>query len=308
MMGEINASTRLCAVLGWPIHHSASPAMHNAAIEHLGLNWRYVAFATRPEELSDTIRGAKTARMVGLNLTVPHKLLALDLVDVVDETARRWGAVNTILFEALSSEGKWLPLRDVPAENALQLRSVGYNTDADAIVRSIQEDLAFTLRGSSVLLLGAGGAGRAAALRLAAEGVEKLFLVNRTMAKCEELAAFIRADFPACNVVVGYPKGRVGLVLNATSAGLKPADPLPFERTEFDFVSADAAYDMIYRPARTRFLEAAAEAGLRNANGLGMLLYQGAKAFEIWSGMIAPVEVMRQALLKQIYGSSNPPM
>ena len=308
MMSEINASTRLCAVLGWPIHHSASPAMHNAAIEHLGLNWRYVAMATRPEELADMIRGARAARMVGLNLTVPHKLLALELVDALDETARRWGAVNTILFEAMISSGEWRPLRDVPSEQALELRSVGYNTDADAIVRSIEEDLALTLRGSSVLLLGAGGAGRAAALRLASEGVAELFLVNRTLSKCEQLAVTISAEFPATQVTVGYPKGRVGLVLNATSAGLRSDDPLPFNGSHFELRQADAAYDMIYRPARTKFLDAAAAAGLRNSNGLGMLLYQGAKAFEIWSGMTAPVAVMRDALLKQIYGSAKPPM
>jgi shikimate dehydrogenase len=283
----IDASTRYCGVLGHPIKHSASPAMQNAGIAALGLNWRYLAFDVPPDELRAVIAGAKQMGFVGLNLTVPHKLLAVELVDALDASAQIWGAVNTIRFEA-TGDGKVV--------------ARGFNTDADAIVRSLQEDLGLQLRGARVLLLGAGGAGRTAALKLATEGVNELYLVNRTRAKAEQIAAEITRQFPAVVVRTDYPQGEVDLVLNATSLGLKPEDALPFDEESFSLKQAAAAYDMIYRPAQTPFLQAAQAAGCRPANGLGMLLYQGAKALEIWSGQPAPVPVMRAALEANVYG------
>ena len=224
---------------------------------------------------------------VGLNLTVPHKLLAMDMVDALDESAKIWGAVNTIRFEA-DATGKVL--------------ARGFNTDADAIARSLQEDLGIALRGARVLLLGAGGAGRTAALKLAAEGVGSLALLNRTQAKAEQIAAEIKQQFPAVAVATDYPKSEVDLVLNATSLGLKVEDKLPFDEKTFSLKQAKAAYDMIYRPAETPFLKTAKAAGCRTANGLGMLLYQGAKALEIWSEKTAPIGVMRAALEANVYG------
>jgi shikimate dehydrogenase len=151
-------------------------------------------------------------------------------------------------------------------------------------------------------VLGAGGAGRVAAVRLARAGAGRLYLVNRTKSKAEEIAAAIRQKDPGVEVELGYPGGRVDLVLNATSLGLRAGDGLPWDVTAFDLRQADAVYDLIYRPARTRLLERADEAGCRTANGLGMLLHQGAKALELWSGRAAPVEVMRGALKANVYG------
>ncbi len=301
----ISATTRFCAVYGHPIKHSASPPMQNAGIAELGLPWRYLAFDVPPEKLGEAIKGAAAMRFIGLNLTVPHKLLAVDLVDELDETARTWGAVNTILFEAKVASGEWLPLRDVPAEAADSIRTVGFNTDADAIVRSIREDLGYEPRGGNILVLGAGGAGSVAALRLAAEGASHLWLVNRTESKAAAVAKDIQQRFPGVGVSVGYPTGNVDLVLNATSLGLKPADALPLDLGAFALTRARFAYDMIYRPAETPFLKLARDAGLKSTNGLGMLLYQGAKALEIWSGKPAPVDNMRQALQTAIYGSGQ---
>jgi len=181
------------------------------------------------------------------------------------------------------------------------VRAHGFNTDADAIIRALREDLNFEPRGKSVLLLGAGGAGRVAALKLAQEGIGELYLINRTSSKAEQLAA----EPKGVRVHVGYPKNEVDLVLNATSLGLKPGDPLPFDPESFSLSRAEAAYDMIYRPAETPFLRAASEAGCRTANGLGMLLYQGAKALELWSGKTAPITIMREALMQNIYGPST---
>jgi shikimate dehydrogenase len=301
---EISAVTRFCAVYGHPVKHSASPAMQNAGLSALGLDWRYVAFDVLPENLRAAIAGAKAMKFVGLNLTVPHKLLALDMVDVLDESARRWGAVNTIRFEARDSGGDWKPLRDF-ADVPDEIRTQGFNTDADAIARAIREDLQIELRGARVLLLGAGGAGRAAALKLAHEGAGELHLVNRTQSKAEEVARDIRQQCPEVRVTVGYPVQPVDLLLNATSLGLKPDDSLPLDEDAFALKDAKAIYDMIYRPAETPLLKAGKLAGCRVANGLGMLLHQGAKALEIWSGQPAPLEVMRRALEENVYGRSR---
>ncbi|EEF61228.1 Shikimate dehydrogenase substrate binding domain protein [Pedosphaera parvula Ellin514] len=277
--------------------------MQNAGIATLGLNWCYIAHEVHPDHLRDAIQGAKAMKYMGLNLTVPHKLLAMEMVDVLDESARIWGAVNTIRFEAQDLDGQWKPLVHFGDSIPEKIRTRGFNTDADAITRSLREDLGMNLAGAKVLLLGAGGAGRVAALKLAAEKVAELYLVNRTSSKAEIIAAEIKRLFPQIRVAVGYPAGSIDLVLNATSLGLRPGDASPLDEKKFSLRNASAAYDMIYRPAETPFLKAAKEAGCRVANGLGMLLYQGAKALEIWTGQKAPVEVMRAALVKNIYGN-----
>ncbi|NDD40833.1 MAG: shikimate dehydrogenase, partial [Verrucomicrobia bacterium] len=170
--------------------------MHNPALVALGLDWRYLACDVHPERLGEAIAGAQAMKFIGLNLTVPHKLLAVDLVDELDVSAKTWGAVNTVRFEARDLSGAWQPLAKLNPEEVEEMRSVGFNTDADAITRSLREDLGLELSGASVLLLGAGGAGRTAALKLAAEGVGSLWLQNRTASKAEEVAAEIRKRFP----------------------------------------------------------------------------------------------------------------
>jgi len=277
--------------------------MHNAAFAELGLNWRYVAFDVRPEELRTALLGAKAMQISGLNLTVPHKLLALDLVDALDESAKTWGAVNTVRFEGRDRSGTWQPLHlfvETPPE---KIRSHGFNTDADAIIRSVRESLGVELAGARVLLLGAGGAGRTAALKLAAENVGELFLVNRTEAKAATVAAEIRRRHLNVRVQLGYPRGDIDLAINATSLGLAPDDPPPWDARQFSLRQAHAVFDMVYRPAETMLLATAKAGGSRTANGLGMLLYQGAAAFELWTGRTAPVKTMRRALEVSIYGS-----
>src|SRR5439155_5980181 len=266
------------------------------------LNWRYLAFEVHPDDLRVALEGAKAMRFLGINLTVPHKLLAMKMVDLLDESARTWGAVNTIRFEALDDQGQWLPLREF-SDTPRQIRSQGFNTDAEAVSRALREDLGLELSKASVLLLGAGGAGRTAALKLASENIADSFLVNRTASKVETLAREIAERNPGVRVTIGYPAGPVDLVLNATSLGLNPADDLPFDKTQFSISQARAVYDMIYRPAETPLLKTAKAAGCRTANGLSMLLYQGAKALEIWTGQPAPLATMRSALSKHIYGT-----
>ena len=282
----IITTPRLLAVLGHPIKHSASPAMQNAAIAALGLNWRYDALDVPSENLRAAIADAKSKNYIGLNLTVPHKLLAVEMMDELDASAKMWGAVNTVRFETRGD----------------QVRAIGYNTDADGLARSLREELQLQLAGARVLLLGAGGAGRTAALKLASEKVAELFLINRTTAKAEELAREIRHRFPAVQVSTAYPPAAIDLLLNATSLGLNPADASPLDEQLFPLRRARTVYDVVYRPAETPLLRAAKAAGCQTANGLGMLLYQGAAALEIWSGQPAPVAIMRRALEENIYG------
>jgi shikimate dehydrogenase len=301
---RIDAATRCCAVFGCPVRHSASPAMQNAGLAALGLNWRYLAFEVPPDDLAAALGGAKAMRLIGLNLTVPHKLPALGMMDVLDESARQWGGVNTVRFEGRDAGGPWRPLgewTDTPRE----VRAHGFNTDAEAMARALREDLGLSLTGASILLLGAGGAGRMAALKLASEKAARLFLVNRTRSKAEALAREIQERYPQAQAAIGYPSGPVELVLNATSLGLRPGEPSPLDERQFCLRRAAAVYDMIYRPAETELLRSARAAGCRAANGLGMLLYQGAKALELWTGRTAPTAIMRRALEENVYGATR---
>ena len=275
--------------------------MQNAGFAALGLDWRYLAFEVRPEELRAALNGARTMQFAGLNLTVPHKLLAMDMVEMLDASARNWGAVNTIRFEGRDRNGSWLPLTAFGETPAEKVRLHGFNTDADAIIRSLREDLGLELKGARVLLLGAGGAGRVAALKLASENVAELFLVNRTQSKAALVAAEIRRRYSQTRIQLGYPRGEVDLAINATSVGLAPGDPLPVDARQFSLRQARVVYDLIYRPAETPLLKAAQAAGCRISNGLGMLLYQGAQALEIWTGQTAPIDVMREALKRNVY-------
>ena len=276
--------------------------MQNAGIAALGLDWRYLAFDVHPDHLREAIAGARRMNFLGLNLTVPHKLLAVDMVDALDESARKWGAVNTIRFEARDAAGQWQPLAQFSDAIPGEIRAHGFNTDADAIIQSLREDLGANLPGARILLLGAGGAGRVAALKLAEENPATLHLVNRTASKAEALAKEIHQRFPRVQVKTGYPDSEVDLLINATSAGLKPGDDSPLDEKQFPLRRTRMVYDMIYRPAETPLLKAAKAAGCRTANGVGMLLHQGVRALELWSGRPAPLKIMRAALEKNVYG------
>lgn len=299
-----SARTRLLAVFGAPVRHSASPAMHNAALQELGLDWTYVACPVAPADLAAALEGARRMGFAGVNLTVPHKQLALPMMDALDASAEAYGAVNTVVFEAEDAEGLWRPVGQI-REPEGPVRARGFNTDAAALVRAVGEDLAIELRAARVLLLGAGGAARAAALRLADEGIEALWLVNRTGERAKALAGEIEARSPVTEVRVGYPEGDVELILNATSLGLRAEDPAPLDPAAYSLGRADAVYDMVYRPAETPLLRAARAAGCRVANGLGMLLYQGAAALELWTGRPAPLATMRRALESEVYGAAT---
>jgi len=282
--------------------------MQNAGLAALGLNWRYLAFDVHPEELRAALAGAKAMRFIGVNLTVPHKVLAVEMVDAIDERARAYGAVNTIRFEGRTPSGDWLPLAHLAEAEVREVRSHGFNTDADGLVVSLREEFPdFTCAGARVLVLGAGGAGRTVALRLAQEGARTLALTDVDTARAEQVAREIRSACPAAQVALGCPDPTqaLDLLVNATPLGLKPDDPLPLTEAELALARIRFVYDLVYRPAETRLLRLARAAGCRAANGLGMLLHQGAAALQLWTGQPPPAAIMRQALEQNVYGGQR---
>jgi shikimate dehydrogenase len=286
--GKAKSPIRL-GIVGDPVAHSLSPPMQNAALENLGLKERYGRFQIAAEELKTALELIRRLTFVGINLTLPHKTAALSLMGEIDEAARKSGAINTVLVE-----GEKL---------------VGFNTDGPGFLHAIRSEFSVDLRDLRVLLLGAGGgAGRSIAVQCALENCERLVLVNRTLQKAQDLAKELAPHFAGSRVLgpvarlqavpwdetsLRFQLANTDLVVNATSIGMKRSDPPLFPAALL--APHLMVYDTIYTPVRTPLLAAAAEAGALAANGLSMLLHQGALSFEIWFGRKAPLDVMRAA-------------
>jgi len=273
------------AVLGHPIKHSVSPQMHNAALAEMAkrdprfATWKYFRFDIAPEDLPVALEKLHARNFHGINLTVPHKVLACGLIKDITIQARQVGAVNTLLRKGT----EW----------------VGFNTDGYGLANGLREDLKRELGGSDMVLLGAGGAARGAAVECARLHSSSLWIINRTAKTAHDLAALANNIDPNMRVTVcaiqdveKLPHG--ALVINATSAGLKHDDPLPIDLAAL--ARPAGVYDMIYNPPETRLLAQARALGLPAANGLSMLVHQGARALEIWSETAPPVDVMRTAV------------
>ena len=241
----------------------------------------------RAEELAEAFRLLPKQGFIGVNCTIPHKFAALALVDRADEHARRIGVVNTVVVE-----GRKL---------------AGYNTDGPGLVRAVRADFGADLRDLRVMVLGAGGgAGRAIAMQCAIEKCPRIALINRTPEKLASLRAELESFFPTDRLAVGdmtAQSSQTDLIINCTSLGMKPGEPSPIPA---GLLNADhLLYDTIYTAARTPFLRAGDAVGARSANGLSMLLHQGALSFEIWFQRPAPVETMRAALIAHAVGKSG---
>jgi shikimate dehydrogenase len=255
--------------------------MHNAAFAALGLDYCYVPFEVPPSALATAVRGLRALGVVGANVTIPHKERVIPYLDELSTEARVIGAVNTIRH------------RDG--------RLIGHNTDVPGFLRAFREDTGVVVRGGRFLVLGAGGAARAVTAALALGGARGVTVLNRSVAKARRLVTRLRRAFPQLEWSVAPsarqlpPSGVFRGVIQATSLGMAPHDPSPVPADWLD--GSAAVYDLVYgRP--TVLLRAAAARGARHAGGLGMLVYQGALAFTIWTGRRAPVDVMRAALLR----------
>ncbi len=268
---------RYLYLLGYPLGHSVSPAMQNAALAERGIaETRYVKKPVPPEELADAVEALRAARCLGANVTVPHKQSIAPLLDELTPLAREIGAVNTIL----KREGKL----------------VGDNTDVYGFLQALWVRR-IPLKGVRAVILGAGGAAAGAGYALGQAGVKEIVLVNRTAARSHALAERLNEKFPALTRADSDwgAVGKAQLIVNATSAGMSPhpdKSPLP------DAVSLErgaVVFDLVYNPPTTRLLGQARRQGARTIGGLDMLIYQGARAFQLWTGARAPVRVMRTA-------------
>lgn len=286
-MWEMDTATVMHGVFGDPIKHSKSPVMHNRAFRELGLNAAYAAFHVGPGRLKDAVAGIRALGFRGVNVTIPHKVEVMDYLDAIDEDARAIGAVNTIV----NDDGKL----------------TGFNTDGIGYVRSLREEAGFEVAGRKVLLLGAGGAARGVAYALAKEGAAAVYIANRTVSKAVDLAAAISPYAPAHGMSFGDIadiRGEVDLIVNNTSVGMHPnVNETPIDTSWFH--DGLTVSDLIYNPPVTRLLREAEAKGAAIHGGLGMFIYQGAYAFEYWTGREAPVAVMRAAVLEAFGESSS---
>lgn len=284
---NITGKTTVLGIFGHPVEHSLSPLMHNTAFQQLKLDYSYVPFPVHPDRVGEAVAAIRALSLRGVNVTIPHKQSVIPFLDELSPEARIIGAVNTI----------------VNCEGHLK----GYNTDGQGFVRSLKEDAGTDPVDKTIILLGAGGSARGVGVQLALAGAQKLYLVNRTPEKAEEIAQVIRDNSAAQAEVLPWTRealdqamGMAQVLVNTTPIGMFPYyASVPPIVTEL-FKPGLLVADLVYNPVETGLLTAAAEKGCTTLSGLSMLLYQGAIAFELWTGQPAPVTIMQEVLRRSI--------
>lgn len=268
---RITGKTGLTGVIGYPVGHSISPQLHNTVNKLTGADLVYVPFRVEPGELGRAVSGLKAIGIRGFNVTIPYKQEIIKYIDEISREAALIGAVNTVKNESG--------------------RLIGYNTDAEGFVRSFKEETGTGFKNSRVLVIGAGGAARAVALKIALEEADMIHLANRTLSKAMEIARVIRDNTRCrteCSDMEGLSDGGIirefDIIINTTPVGMYPdIDKMPVDE-KLELSDNQIVYDIIYNPPKTRFLLKAEQMGCRVVNGLGMLLNQGLAAYEIWTG------------------------
>jgi shikimate dehydrogenase len=268
---------RTYCIIGDPVSHSLSPAMHNAAFKSLSMDDVYIAYKVSSHELESSVESLRSVKISGFNVTIPHKIAVLQYLDEVDLLSRKAGAVNTVA----SIDGRFK----------------GFNTDIQGFLQPLL-NRGIDFRGLSVLLFGAGGSARAVVASLSSvTGISKLVVANRTYNKSSELSK--QAELQGLTSSVSMIEEakvmakRFDLIVNATSVGLQSNESI-LDSEDID--GSSTVYDLVYRPVMTKLLENAREKGARVIYGYEMLLEQGAQAFEIWTGLKAPIPAMKKAL------------
>jgi shikimate dehydrogenase len=272
---NIDGKTKITGIIGWPIGHTLSPVMHNAAYANISLNYCYVPFPVSPGALGEAVQSIRALNIRGMNVTIPHKENVMAYLDEIDPEASLIGAVNTIV----NAGG----------------RLIGYNTDGKGFLRSLSE-YAVRPSGMNVLIIGAGGAARAVGYSLVRKA-KFISVYGRTKMRVQSLVrdlSSVRNNVSCCEDL--SEAGKYHIIINATPLGLRADDPFPLD-TSF-LRPGQIVYDLIYK--KTRLFEQAAKKDCVAINGLGMLLWQGALAFKLWTGRNPDVEVMRKALLHAI--------
>jgi shikimate dehydrogenase len=274
----VSGTTRLVGILGYPIEHSLSPAMHNAAFSKLGLDYFYLPLSVTPQNLEEAVRGMWALGFAGANVTIPHKEAMIGLVSELSPEAQAIGAVNTLS----QGEAGW----------------VGHNTDVVGFLEALLEG-GLSPRDKVAVVLGAGGAARAATYALASVGA-KVVVLNRRLERAERLVAELASSLPDADLASGSldadslseALSEAHLLVNATPLGMFPhtdTSPIP---QDVRLPSHLTCFDMVYNPTGTRFLWEGRTAGARGMGGLKMLVHQGAEAFRLWTGKTAPVSLM----------------
>lgn len=278
---EITAQTQLLGVIGHPIAQSKSPHMHNAALAEQQLPYKYFAFDVHPNQLPQAVRGMRAIGARGWNVTIPHKVSIMSLLDEVSDDAQQIGAVNTIVNEG----GKLY----------------GFNTDGAGYLQSLQEETGLNVREQRILLIGAGGAARGVSFTLAQAGADNIIIANRTEEKAAQLRELLSplTDVKAIRLdeMRNWITDRT-LIINTTAVGMHPnteVSPLCEELLPQGVIVSD----LIYNPAKTLLLRQAEQRGCVIHNGLGMFVHQGALAYEKWTGVKPPLDVMRRAVMSQ---------
>ncbi len=287
-MKQLSGHTEPFAVFGHPIGHTLSPIMHNASLHSLDMDAIYLAFDVHPDKLMSVLPSMRDMGFGGVNLTVPLKEVAFNGLDQLDDTARNLGAVNTVEF-----------LEDGTIK--------GHNTDGYGFLAAVKEAFSCSVNGLSLFILGSGGAGRAVAITCAVEGAEKIAIADIDEERTLRLKEEINKIAPATDVqVIPNDKelwaeacAKAELVVQATPVGMNTDDPSLLDKTAFR--SGQMIFDLVYMYPQTAFMKEAAAAGAKVANGLDMLLYQGARAFTIWTGKEPDVDAMRKALKASVY-------
>lgn len=287
----VNGKTRVCGIIANPVEHTLSPILHNALAKELGHNLVYVPFKPKREELDAAVKGAYALNVLGLNVSVPYKMEVMKSLVEVDERAKAIGSVNTL----------------VRADNGY----IGYNTDYLGLWRAFQEE-GIGLAGEEVIVFGAGGGSKAVSCLCCKEGAKKVYLLNRTLEKAKELAEELNRKFQRdciCAMQLDdyqkIPYRKQGyLAIQTSSVGMYPnTEQVILEDREF-YRCFHTAFDIIYTPARTKFMQLAEAAGARSYHGLKMLLYQGVIAYELWNEISVPKEVVQkgyQVLEKELH-------
>jgi shikimate dehydrogenase len=281
---SISGKTKVCGIIGDPIEHTMSPVMHNAAFQKLGLDFVYLPFRVKKEELSRAVDGVRALNIKGLNVTIPHKVAIIPFLDKLDPLAEKIGAINTIVND----------------EGVL----TGYNTDATGFLQALLEQ-GVEPGGKTTVILGAGGASRAISFILAERGAN-LVILNRKSGRAEELAQRMAQVFekeitalPLSKENLAKVLARADILVNTTSVGMNPdidETPVPAKLLKPGLI----VFDIVYNPIQTRLLKEAEAAGAKTINGLDMLVWQGALAFEKWTGRKAPLELMKREAIKAL--------
>jgi len=279
----IDGETVLVGVMGWPIAHSLSPVMHNAAFDALGMNWRYVPLPVRPGDVEEAVAGLRALGFRGCNVTVPHKEAVIPHLDRIPPRVARFGAVNTLIFDE-------------------ERRITGENTDVEGFVHALRQ-AGFEPQGKRVLIVGAGGAARGVIYGLCGAGVASVTVLNRTPARAEALVDDLcqhanRTAFESGALSASALErcaGEADLLVNATTLGMWPHAGASIWPDDRPVPAHLAVCDLVYRPLETRLLRQARASGARALDGLGMLIGQGALSFEMWTGRWPPEDAMRRA-------------